>query len=311
MFLSPRFFPAQRFVLAGTLLAVTALPCSRAAFAQDVFVRSAPPNDGPDAAPPRRAVGSPLVLSASAPLPESDRLRQLLQRPEVQNHLKLTVRQKGELGLNPKPSANGAAGRNAPPAGDDLPGSSGRIALVLPAEAGESGASPDERQKQAEAALEKLRAQLAADAGSRLGKIKEVLTPDQYARLLQLDLQRRGPLALGDPVVAEQIKLDLAKRAPVAALANDAQKRIGEATSEALRKSLGEPEAGSGDVRIVAPARLEQFRRDMKNRLSPVRQKTDKIKKEGEANVLALLSDEEQTRWREAQGEPFSFRKDR
>jgi hypothetical protein len=181
---------------------------------------------------------------------------------------------------------------------------------VLP-ESGESGASPEERQKQAEASLEKLRAQLAADATSRLGKIKEVLTPEQYARLLQLDLQRRGPLALGDPNVAEQIKLDPAKRAPVAALANDAQKRIGEATSEALRKSLGEPEPGSGEVRIVAPVRMEQFRRDMKNRLSPVRQKTDKIRKEAETNLLALLSDEERTRWQDAQGEPFSFRTDR
>jgi len=64
-------------------------------------------------------------------------------------------------------------------------------------------------------------------------------------------------------------------------------------------------------VRIVAPARMEQFRRDMKNRLSPVRQKTDKIKKEAEAKILTLLSDDERVRWQEAQGEPFSFRTDR
>ncbi len=246
---------------------------------------------------PRPAGPSRVAFRPSSAAP-GDRLRALVERPEVQSHLKLTVRQKAELGLNPKPGKDGANSS-----------SNGTRTLTLSVPTGSENASPEERQKQIEEAVAGLGDKLAAESQDRAGKIKDVLTPDQYARLLELNLQRRGALALGDPAVAEQIKLDPAKRAPVAALASEAQRKMDAAFSEAL---LGVDAGETGPRSAAAVAgRVEQFQRDMKNRLSPVRQKTDKIKKEAEANILALLSDEEQTRWREAQGEPFSFRKDR
>jgi hypothetical protein len=107
-------------------------------------------------------------------------------------------------------------------------------------------------------------------------------------------LQRRGPLALGDAAVAEQVKLAANKRVLIANLALEAQRKISEARAEAIR------EQG-----------LPAYEQQMKNRLSPVRQKTDKIRREAEANILAQLSPDETARWQATQGEPFTFRIDR
>lgn len=250
-----------------------------------------------EATPPPTGPGPVISFRAPSAAP-GDRLRALVERPEVQSHLKLTVRQKAELGLNPKPGKGGAG---------DSSNTTRTLSVSVPA--GGENDSPEERQKQIKEAVAGLSDKLAAETQARTGKIKDVLTPDQYARLLELDLQRRGLLALGDPAVAEQIKLDAAKRAPIAALAGEAQRKMDAAFSEAL---LGADAGGTGPRTPAAVAgRVEQFQRDMKNRLSPIRQKTDKIKKGAEANILALLSDEERTRWQDAQGEPFSFRKDR
>ena len=58
-------------------------------------------------------------------------------------------------------------------------------------------------------------------------------------------------------------------------------------------------------------ARINSASRDdvLKNRLSPVHQKWDRIK--AETQILALLTPEEARRWQEMQGEPFTFRTDR
>jgi hypothetical protein len=255
------------------------------------------------------------------PVLGSDRLRPLLQRPEVQNHLKLTVRQKAELGLNPKPrtrSNDAGGGPAAPPPPDDLLGNSGRVSIILSPDEASTAATPEERKKKADAAIARLRDQLAVASEANATKIKEVLTPAQYVRLLQLDLQKRGPFALGDPAVAEQVQIEAAKRASIAAVASDAQRRIGTVMSEALRERLSPSSApgtsaGSSNpsnFRVIPRAQVEQFQRDMKNRLSPTRQKADKIRREAEEQILAQLSEEEKTRWQQVQGEPFPFRTD-
>ena len=284
------------------------------------------------ATPPQQQEGSgtaaaaaetaPIIASGSVPVLASDRLRPLLQRPEVQTHLKLTVRQKEQLGLNPKPrgrsnGANGAEGDSSappPPAPDDLLGSSGRVSIILsPDEAG-AAATPEERKNKADAAVAQLRAQLTAASEANAAKIKQVLTPAQYARLLQLGLQKRGPFALGDPEVAEQVPIEPAKRAPISALAADAQRRIAAVMSEAMRTRLAPGRDGSSsngpNFRVIPRDQVEQVQREMKNRLSPTRQKADKIRREAEAQILAQLSPEEKARWQQIQGEPFAFRTD-
>jgi hypothetical protein len=309
-------FSARRLTPAGALF-ITVCLGTHPLFAQEIQVR--PAEQQQEGSGTALAATTPLIASGSVPVSTSDRLRPLLQRPEVQTHLKLTVRQKEQLGLNPKARgrSNGAdGGPGAPPPPDDLLGSSGRVSIILsPDEAG-ADTTPEERKKKADAAVARLRDQLAAASEANAAKIKEVLTPAQYARLLQLDLQKRGPFALGDPEVAEQVQIEPAKRAQITALAADAQRRIGAVMSEALQARLAPSRAGSSgssngpNFRVIPRAQVEQFQRDMKNRLSPTRQNADKIRREAEEQILAQLSPEERTRWQESQGEPFSFRTD-
>jgi hypothetical protein len=231
----------------------------------------------------------------TAPASQGSRLRQLLERPEVQTHLKLTVRQKSDLGLNPRPRSNdrrpgGRGGESGTP-GSAPDGEAGRITLRV---TGGPNDSPEERQRRLNEVMESARADIEAAGRTRDEKIKEVLSPEQYARLLELDLQRRGPLALGDAAVAEQVKLAANKRVLIANLALEAQRKISEARVEAIR------EQG-----------LPAYEQQMKNRLSPIRQKTDKVRREAEASILAQLSPDETARWQATQGEPFTFRIDR
>ena len=257
-------------------------------------------------------------------------LIQLLTRSEVQSHLKLTIRQKNELGLTPAP-ANGAGGQG----GAADPEAARRRDQMRQRfrEMGEKMRDlPEEERRQKMREMgEQVRGEFEAARTARDEKIKEVLTPEQYQRLLALDLQFRGPLALGDAKVAEQIKIAPERRAPISAAANEAQTQIRQAIFESMGFTPGGPQQGAdpgtvpgagagrrqqrsqraqGGQRGRGGAGFGQLQQDMKNRLSPVRQKVDKTRKAAEEKILALLSAEESARWTAALGEPFSFRTD-
>jgi hypothetical protein len=171
-------------------------------------------------------------------------LEQLLARPEVRTHLRLTLRQQQQLDQPER------AGTSDPPAD-----------------------------------------------GER--RIREVLSPEQFARLNQIALQQRGPLALADAKVADQINMDNTKRAAIRATAAEANVKTRQAISEAFRGVRGR---GQG---------MRQMQQDLTNRSSPLRQTMDEIRTNAEIKILALLSDEEKARWQKAQGEPFTPRADR
>ena len=221
--------------------------------------------------------GGPLIISTAPSAMGSQ--RRLLDRVDVQNHLRLSVRQKNELGLTP-PQPGGKAGSGGPSTG----ASPIRIEVNMKA-------SPEERQQNVQEVAEKIRAQVEATHKVSEEKIEEVLTPEQLKRLAELDLQFRGPLALGDPKVAEAVKLAPEKRAPITTLAQEAQRKMAEVKVEAIREG-------------------KNIQQESKNRLSPLRKKTDKAKAEASEKILAMLSPEENTRWETAQGKPFLFRTD-
>lgn len=219
----------------------------------------------------------PLIISAAPSAMGSQ--RRLLERGDVQNHLRLTVRQKKELGLAPLPPGGKARSK---------PGEAKAAPLRIEVDV---KSSPEERQQSLQELSERVRAQVEASHSASEAKIKEVLTPEQLKRLAELDLQFRGPLALGEPKVVEEVKLAAEKRAPIAALAQEARRKMAEATVDALKEGRN----------------LQQER---KNRLSPLRKKTDKAKGEASEKILAMLSPEEMARWEAAQGKPFLFRTD-
>jgi hypothetical protein len=130
-------------------------------------------------------------------------------------------------------------------------------------------------------------------------ELKQLLRDDQMKRLHELDLQWRGPMAITDPKVAEEIKVSQKNRAEVNKIYSEYQRSVGEIVRGAFEEwqQRGGPRSG-------APMP------DFQSRLSPLRQKMDKLKKDAEKQVLDLLSDEEKSRWNAAIGEPFKFRQD-
>jgi hypothetical protein len=130
-------------------------------------------------------------------------------------------------------------------------------------------------------------------------KLKSILKPEQMKRLLQLDLQWRGPLAMADPRVAERLDIASAHRTKI----NDISAEFNQVRAELLSEAMHIDQSAPGIIRVDT--------KDMDNPLTPVGKKYAGAKKSAEDKILKLLSAEEKARWKQSQGEEFVFRKDR
>lgn len=222
--------------------------------------------------------------------PGAGRCRTLLERPDVQAHLLLTLKQKKVLGLDAKPAR----------LAENEPGVVYRAAdRVVVLFSSDDGAEQEHMRPTAE----RITKRFADDVRAHDEALKKVLSPEQRQRLFELDLQFRGLLALGDAAVADALRLPPEKRAAVAEIAREAE----------AKTSLVSGSGGGIVVRGVSvtvgktdPAAA----RDLKSRLSPRRKRVDAIKEQAAAAIRALLSDDEAARWKALQGRPFSFRTD-
>src|SRR5688572_16505063 len=104
-------------------------------------------------------------------------LLDVISRNDVQNELRLDLRQRNTV--------------------TELTQANGGPVRVQARVESSSEASPEEQ----------IRKQLDSQFGGVEGKLKELLKPEQFKRLLELDAQWRGPVALGDPKVAERAQL--------------------------------------------------------------------------------------------------------
>jgi Spy/CpxP family protein refolding chaperone len=109
----------------------------------------------------------------------------------------------------------------------------------------------------------------ALDAG-----LAEILKSEQVARLKQIALQQRGPSAIGDPVVAASLDLSADQKAKVTA--------IEEAGREEMRslRDAGSPEEGREKFQAFRKAQGEKY--------------------------LAVLTTEQQGKWKELLGAEFT-----
>jgi hypothetical protein len=202
----------------------------------------------------------------------------LLMRSEVQKDLHLSLKQKNAL---------------SQVLGESRAEAEQRIVQVMQ---NRRRMSREERM----AAMQQARAQMPGYVGELPGNVKAILKPEQLDRLHQLDLQWRGPLALADPKVAQEAKTTPEHRSQIGVIVATAQAQQSTILQEAIqqwRQSAG-PQGGPVPDFLSSPS-------------SPVRKQTDAIRKDAEEQVLALLTGEEAAGWKAAQGEDFTFRKDR
>jgi len=153
--------------------------------------------------------------------------------------------------------------------------------------------SREERRAQMEQMRTQIQEQRAAYQGEISKKVEEILKPKQVQRLHELDLQRRGPLALADPKVAEEIGISNEKRAQVNKINSDLQ-----AENRQVMQQFFEQMRLQDGVRRGA-----NF--DWQDAMAPLQRKRAELRKTAEEKVLALLTSEEKARWKAAQGEKF------
>lgn len=160
------------------------------------------------------------------------------------------------------------------------------------------GEGPGDRRERMQQMREQMRERNLAIVGELSEKVKAILKPEQVERLDQLDLQWRGPSALADARVAQQVGLGAAARGEVSRIVSEAARHRSEVMRELLEqwRQAGGPQVGPPPTEETAPL--------------ATRRALAAIQKESDGQVLAVLTPEEARRWREIQGEPFTFRRD-
>lgn len=199
----------------------------------------------------------------------SGALRALVMRPEVQNELRLSLQQKNALA-------------EAFPSGP-------RMGVRVQAE---GGGSEEEMRK-------KIQEQVAAQFAAMDDKLKEILKPEQTKRLRELDLQWRGPVALADGRIADEVRLSAEHRAEIGKIVSEYNRK----RFEILRETAQVSTDGNRQAIVLRAPESE-------SPLSPRRKQLDAARKDAEVQILAVLSGEERAPWKSAQGAPFVFRKD-
>lgn len=177
-------------------------------------------------------------------------------------------------------------------------------------------------------------------------KSEALLTPGQRRRVHELDLQWRGPLALSETSVADQLDLTPEQRGEVAKLLQDYQQAQGKAMMNLFQgfRPQTDPNAANGTTgrngrgnrngrnggngqngnggqnntngQNAQPGGFAFFQqpttpeeqRERQAKLDATKAEVEKSRKENGDKVLALLTPEQKMTWTKLQGRKFTFR---
>lgn len=206
----------------------------------------------------------------------------LLMRPEVQSEIRLSLKQRRALAALQQEEAQIAI----------------REQIATNFRQDLRNLPPEERRRRIQEMRNGISAPMSTFQGELNPKVKALLKEEQIQRLHELDLQYRGPLALADPRVAEEVQLSPESRSEIAQIASEYQQEA----QKIIQQAMQEWQEKGGLPAAPFP--------DFQNRLSPVGRKLHEAKKNAEEEILSVLTPEEKNRWKDAQGKKFTFRAD-
>lgn len=281
----------------SALSALALLAFSAPSFAQErgSFAFSLSGNGGPGI-----MLGAPMNLRGPAKFGSIDPAYRntagLLLRNDVRSELVLSSKQreevealeKGERASAPKP-----------------------LKFEFKSEDGPS--SPEDIREKVE---RQMREVVSSTMDDRNKKAEAALRAEQLRRLHQLDLQWRGPLALVDSKLAEELELSLEQRQKVQELYHEYRATQGKIMSEAMKEFTETQESNDsqdGSERRSVAVRIRiPNEKEMTPKQKALFEKRDKDieqarKAQGE-KALAVLNDAQKQKWQSLQGRKFTFR---
>ena len=156
--------------------------------------------------------------------------------------------------------------------------------------------SQSEREEKMQEVQTKMQTTMTKFNGEQEEKIAKILSVTQMKRLKELDLQWRGPMSLGDPIVVEKMKLAPERTIKVKTLLGEYRKEQNE-----MRRSMFSGVVGGGQ---------RPDPQEMQDRMEKMMDEGDKLKKTSGEKILAALSDEEKATWKTLTGKKFTFKKE-
>ena len=180
-----------------------------------------------------------------------------------------------------------------------------QIAQTLPSLEELTGKSLEELRASLAERSEKRRTTLQNLYSDRDKKMAAILTPTQWKRLKELDLQWRGPLAIGSKDVADQVKLT-PQQAPIVAglltqYQQEASRRRGLEVSATVLKQKADAEAEAEADNASSPSETQ-------TRMEKATLELEKTRRQMGDRALNALTPEQRAQWSALTGKPFVFR---
>lgn len=219
---------------------------------------------------------------------------QLLRREDVQNELALNGTQKEKMQANRQQGGQNIR-QKMQESGIDFRGM--------------GDMTPEQRQEMMQKIQTMRQGIEKTMASDQQKQIDEILTAPQRKRLAELDLQYRGPLALGEEAVAKRFNLTPDQQREVGNVVTEYRTGREEAMRAVFPNRRGGGGNNAGGGQPGQPGQFEQLDPvAAQARLEESRKSIDRIKKGSSDKIVALLSDSQKAAWKAVQGKPFVFK---
>jgi hypothetical protein len=165
------------------------------------------------------------------------------------------------------------------------------------------GKSQDEIRFTMTERAQKMQEQVKTFADARMKALASVLKPDQLARLKELDLQYRGPMAMGVNEVADQATLTKEQTSVIAGVLKEYRQEVNKNLNFGVRTISFKP----GSAPAASPPASPPNSEEMRVKLVKADKEIRKSRLTLSAKALATLPSQQRAQWSKLSGKPFEF----